>query len=206
MTLPHIARVPIPARMARLPLDKRGYPIPWNTATGKGNVPLFIINDTHRHLAALEFELCGICSDPLDRVRWFVGGPGSAFHPDGWYQDLPLHHECAHYALAVCPWLALPVYTRRIDVVDPSKLTPDLRVLFDPTHDPDRPALFVAIGSQGTEIGRQFSPYAGSTYIRPTKPYVAVEYWQHGQQLTQAAAHELIRTDWPGWTPPTFAG
>ena len=124
-----------PERIARLPHDKRGFPIPWNVLRGVDDAPIFTVNDERKSQQALTRELCPICGERLGRWKWWVGGPRAAFDEHGWYIDLPVHQECAHYALQTCPYLASPRYVEdhRVDVPDPSKLLPEHRVLVDQT-------------------------------------------------------------------------
>ena len=85
---------PIPKRMQHLPRDHRGYPIPamvWRDQTGQ---PHFTINDeTVRYMLLIE-NRCSICGTALLPLRWFVGGPLSAFDPNGMYLDPPVHRDC----------------------------------------------------------------------------------------------------------------
>jgi hypothetical protein len=124
--------------------------------------------------------LCAICGKKLTRGRWFVGGPLSAFHAEGCYIDTPLHGDCARYALQVCPYLAAPKYSGRLDdaKIDAAEL-PDTLVMIDPTVLPERPDVFVAVMATGQTIKRN----NGQIYVRPRRPYKNVEYWRFGQQL-----------------------
>jgi hypothetical protein len=55
---------------------------------------------------AAEDGLCGICGQANDGPYALVGGPESIeSHTFG---DLPMHEDCARYALQVCPFLAAP--------------------------------------------------------------------------------------------------
>jgi hypothetical protein len=169
--------IPIPERMAHLPRDRRGYPIPWSVyhdATGR---PHFQINDDVKRAIALARDWCPICANGLWRGRWFVGGPLSAFHPDGAYIDPPMHSECAHYALMACPYLAAPDYAKRIDARTLSKDDKSTMLLVDPTMIPERPEVFVALMTTGQErIGDN---------VRPRRPYSRIEYWRHGKQISE---------------------
>jgi hypothetical protein len=180
-----------PDRIARLPKDRRGYPIPWNVLRGVDDAPVFTVNDDRKHREALRRGLCPICGERLGRWKWFVGGPRSAFDPHGWYFDLPGHHECIQFALATCPYLATPRYLGRVDVPDPSKLPPEARILLDETMIPSRPDLFVAVASQFIEVQERalLAPY-----VRPMRPALAYEYWRHGRQVSKSEALPLLRT------------
>lgn len=166
---------PIPSRMAGLPRDHRGYPVPagvWRDRDGK---PHFTINDEQvRQGQALE-DRCPICGDVLLRGRWFVGGPRSGL--GGVYIDLPMHAECAHYALRACPYLAAPHYSKRLNAATVAADKFPSRMFNDPTMDPERPEVFVAIMGIGTgwivkdELIR---------YVYP-KRRAQIEVWRHGE-------------------------
>jgi hypothetical protein len=101
------SEVPLPKMMQHLRLDERGYPIFYIAQVDKTGKPHFTINNHELRNNCLEKDLCEICGKKLYRGRWFVGGPMSAFHPDGVYNDPPMHTECKDYAMQVCPWLAV---------------------------------------------------------------------------------------------------
>ena len=98
--------VPIPERMQHLDRDGRGYVIPWTVFRDSKGKAHFTINDENRRQTVIGRDCCPICAAKLLRGRWFVGGPGSAFHERGAYIDPPMHRECVVYALKVCPYLA----------------------------------------------------------------------------------------------------
>lgn len=200
---------PMPPRIAQLPRDSRGYPIPWNVlrrASGeRAGEPIFTVNDDRRAFRALRERLCPICGGPLGRWQWFTGGPRSAFDEHGWYLDLPGHRECAEYALAVCPYLSATKYLRRIDVPDMSGIGTPL--LMDDTIDDNRPEVFVAVASPRAEaslrgapdgLGRLVTPY-----VRPARPLTGWQVWRHGERLEREAAVAAVRsTMGAGWQPP----
>lgn len=168
----------IPSRMRALERDPRGYPIPWSVWRDNANHAHFTINDEIKRFRSLVEDLCAICGGKLMRNRWFVGGPGSAFDPNGAYFDPPMHGECAHFALKACPYLAAPHYTKRIDAgtVDFSNVSPD-QIFLDRTQSPERPAQFVAVLAIGQTL------YRPQYLVRPTRPYLRVEYWKNGERL-----------------------
>ena len=185
---PH-GQVAEPARIARLPHDPRGYPIPWNVLRRKNGEPVFTANDDTKHWAAIRQELCPICGERLGRWRWFTGGPASAFDPNGWYIDLPAHHECAQYSLQVCPYLAMPKYLRRIDVPNMEGLPTPVLMLDE--VDAERPEVFVSVAGPAIEIATRREAPLISPFVRPTRPYLAVEFWRHGKQLGESEGRGL---------------
>jgi hypothetical protein len=106
--------------MRGLRRDSRGYPEPWilyRDETGKAH---FSINDSGRVEFAKIDRLCSICGAPLldqgEKSMWMIGGPMSALHPDGAYNDPAVHRLCGIYALRVCPYLALPSWGKTTSV------------------------------------------------------------------------------------------
>ena len=103
-----------------------------------------------------------------------VGGPMSAFHPHGAYIDPPLHYECMQFALQTCPYLINQKYQKRIDgaTLDPSKATGVLQ-LIDPTMDPTRPKIFVAVMAVAQTV-------VENGYVVPKHPFRGLEFWRDG--------------------------
>lgn len=184
-------KVKIPERMSSLPLDERGYPIPFIVFRDDNNKPHFTINDEYKRLSIIKQDRCPICGEKLLRGRWFVGGPLSAFHPEGLYLDSGMHHECMNYAMQVCPYLAAPKYLKRIS--DKTVKTEDIsqsRLFIDPTVIDARPDVFVAIMTTGQKLIGKGSL---SLKIRPKKPCVDIQYWKYGKQIDKKTAKELIK-------------
>lgn len=188
--MPDRFAVPVPERMQSLPLDPRGYPIPWNVLRGKDGAGIFTVNSEEKHLVALQKSLCPLCGERLGQWKWFLGGPLSAFHPGGCYLDLPGHRDCIEYALQVCPYLALPRYIGRIDVPNPANLPLKVPFLVDQTVIPERPELFVAVASSHIEMLPN-PPLLPK--VRPKKPILEYQFWRHGRKISQTEALPLIR-------------
>jgi hypothetical protein len=181
-----VATTPVPERMQHLPRDRRGYPIFFGAFIDEDGTPFFTINDELKRAAMIRDDLCSICGRKLLRGRWFIGGAGSAFHPHGAYIDMPMHDECAHYALVVCPYLAVPSWRDAVAQAHLKQIK-DAIVAVDPTMIAGRPQLFVVVMA----IGQRMVP--GNTplqrYVRPARPYRKVEYWRHGQRIDDAVGH-----------------
>jgi hypothetical protein len=114
-TLPHL-----PPRMQRLPIDARGYPVPWFVAwldadgrvvpNGRGK-PDFRVISPGRIQDALIFRRCWICGDKLGSMASFVSGPMCGINRTA--GEPPSHLECATFAVKACPFLANPEMRRR---------------------------------------------------------------------------------------------
>lgn len=177
--------VPIPDRMKHLPKDPRGYPIPSNVLVDNKGKAHFAINDHEVREHHIKNELCPICAGKLLRGRWLVGGPASAFHEMGGYLDPPMHDECCHYALKVCPYLAAPSYGKRVDAKTLNPKDSPVGALFvDSTQIDIRPDVFVAIMHVGETYSYDQFGYVHA--IKPKRPFRKIEYWQNGTLMSDA--------------------
>jgi hypothetical protein len=57
-----------PPRIAALPLDHRGFPVPWFVAWQDGK-PVFPAMDGEKLIAAIRFGHCWVCGQPLGRHK-----------------------------------------------------------------------------------------------------------------------------------------
>ena len=166
--------IEVPDRMKHLERDHRGYPIPYIVFRDDEGKPHFTINDHAKVNRCKHDEICAICGQELLRGRWFLGGPMSAFHPNGAYIDPPLHHECMRFAVQTCPYLINVKYTKRIDgnTLDMNKAK-GVTSIIDPTMDPTRPKIFVAVMA----VAQWITP---NGYVQPKHPYRGLEFWRDG--------------------------
>lgn len=187
--------VPIPDRMKALARDARGYPIPFIALIDSSGVAHFSTNDTTKTYRCHYEGRCGICGQKLLAAKWFVGGPLSAFHPDGAYFDAPMHGECAEYACRVCPWIAAPNYARSIARSVMKTLQEKEgahRVMIDPTVREERPSFFVAIRVRDYTI-RQTPPLF-LTFV-PKRPPRGMRFFKHGQEIGVSDVTEMLAAD-----------
>lgn len=183
--------VPIPDLMRHLPRDKRGYPIPANVQIDPDGTPHFALNPEEIRQKLFKEDRCSICGGKLLRGRWMIGGPASAFHPDGAYQDPPVHHECGHYALQVCPYLAMPSYTKPVSTKTmANRDVPSVSIVIDPTLIKNRPDPFVMVMYVGQTFSYDFPGHVRT--IRPKRPYRRCEFWSNGVQLSDREGVERI--------------
>lgn len=96
---------PLPERMKSLPLDPRGYPIPWFVGTVEGKRD-FRVADRRKRVLAVKNHLCWICGQKLGRYLAFVIGPMCAVNKNT--SEPPSHRDCALFAVQACPFMLLP--------------------------------------------------------------------------------------------------
>lgn len=103
---------PLPRHMQTLPVDARGYPVPWFVEWING-VPEFRAMDPAKWRLALTQSRCWVCGGTLGRHRVFVIGPMCAVNRVT--SEPPCHRECAEWSARNCPFLSRPQMVRRED-------------------------------------------------------------------------------------------
>lgn len=101
---------PLPERLARLPIDARGYPVPWFVAWIDG-VPDFRILDTPKWGQAVNEKRCWVCGESMGAWLAFLLGPMCTITRT--ISEPPSHRECAEWSAVHCPFLATPSMVRR---------------------------------------------------------------------------------------------
>jgi hypothetical protein len=106
-----VDRVPMPARIARLPRNKAGYPTPWFVAEQPDGTFDFRVADPAKHVEAVRSRLCWVCGQPLGVYVAFPVGPMCAINLIS--GEPPSHRDCVEYSVRVCPFLVVPGMRRR---------------------------------------------------------------------------------------------
>jgi hypothetical protein len=124
----HPALPPLPARMKKLPVDPRGFPVPWfvewfhadgtvfehpNTPVRKGDYPDFRVIDARKIRLAYQRRLCWVCGEALGKFMAFVIGPMCAVNRTS--GEPPAHRDCGIFSATGCPFLAKPAVERRVN-------------------------------------------------------------------------------------------
>lgn len=101
---------PLPPKMAGLPVDERGYPVPYFVAWVDGK-PDHRIADGSKMPSAVKLGLCWMCGQPLGRFKSFCIGPMCSITRT--ISEPPSHLDCVRYAAQACPWMTRPHAKRR---------------------------------------------------------------------------------------------
>lgn len=101
---------PLPRYFHRLPIDDRGYPVPFFVAWIDGK-PDFRVADGRSLSRCVKEKICWLCGQPLGRNLAWVIGPMCAINRVS--SEPPQHLECADFAARACPFLARPKAKRR---------------------------------------------------------------------------------------------
>lgn len=102
---PTIAKLDMPARIAALPIDKRGYPVPKFVSWIDGE-PDFRVVDYAWLQKATTHGFCFMCGERLGRHKAFTIGPMCAINRIS--SEPPSHVECATFAVKACPFMLHP--------------------------------------------------------------------------------------------------
>lgn len=184
--------------MRTLAKDKRGYPVPFLVVVDKSGLPQFTINDVRKVQQCIGKKLCAICGKRFDRnpvsfkkdEMWFVGGSRCFTHQHGAFLDPPAHLECAEYALRVCPFLAAPHYSGRIDTAKlKEENLPDgmavVRTDYMPPQLPERFGLGLCHSYRIT------SPNPGGVMFL-VDDWRYIEWWREGERINAPDTAEPI--------------
>jgi hypothetical protein len=185
----------MPPRIARLPRDDRGYPIPrfiqWLDNQGRpvsrlalGAEPDFRYSDEHYRVEAYKRGLCWVCGDVMIRHRVFAIGPMCVINRVT--MEPACHRECAEYAARACPFMINPREKRNEKNLDPTAGAPGIVV----RRNPGVTCLYE------TREAKPFNVKGGGWLIRLGKPD-RVDWWAKGRQATRDEIMESIDTGYP---------
>src|SRR5262249_17464120 len=113
-----------PWNISTLPVDERGYPIPWFVAEQPDGTRDFRVADPRKIVLAFRKRLCWVCGRPLHRYGCFVVGPLCALNHVS--SEPPSHPVCAAFSVRSCPFMTQPKRIRDsrglegLDVSDPA--------------------------------------------------------------------------------------
>jgi hypothetical protein len=171
-----------PPRVARLPTDAHGRPVPWFVAWIDG-VPDFRIVASGKVAEAVQFVRCFICGDDLGRWLTFAVGPMCTINRTA--PEPPAHKDCAVYAAQACPFLTRPGMRRRGAGL-PAGLAVDSHAPgVTVAHNPGGTALWT------TRAQQPFSDDKGGLLFRMGDPH-EVLWFAEGRSATRAEVLEAL--------------
>lgn len=177
---------PLPDRVRSLPLDKRGYPVPWFVAWIDGE-PDFRVIGPGKMVEAVKDNRCWICGQQLGVYKAFVLGPMCAVTRTT--SEPPNHRDCAIFAATACPFLTRPHMKRSA-----AELPEGTREAagFHLDRNPGATAVWI------TRTFRPFIPFAGAKGIlyKVGDPN-EVLWYANGRDATRAEVEESIAGGYP---------
>lgn len=165
----------LPPRLQRLPVDDRGYPVPWFVAWIDGK-PEFRVADSEKFQRAIQERRCWVCGDVLGAHLTFVLGPMCGINRTT--AEPPCHRECAEWSARNCPFLSRPQMVRREDDVINNELLQANAPGCALTRNPGVTLLWT------TKTFRFFSDGKGKRLIH-FGPAEHVSWYAHGRSATR---------------------
>lgn len=184
---------PMIPRIENLPVDERGYPVPYfvqwldengaPTPRGVGR-PDHRIADSTAFMDCVINGKCWICGQPMGRIGVFVIGPMCALNKNT--AEPPSHQDCARWAVKGCPFLSNPDSVRRENKIP------------EGVNDPAGIMIRRNPGVMALWASRTWEPYAapGGFLIHTGEP-ISVEWWCRGQLATREQVIEAIDSGYP---------
>jgi hypothetical protein len=170
--------------MRDLPVDERGFPVPWFVAWVDGK-PEFRAMDREKFVRAIKQRLCWVCGERLGTNLCFVAGPMCGINRTS--SEPPSHVECARWSAKNCPFLSNPRMIRREDeVTDKGK---ENVAGFGLTRNPGVAMLWIT---------RQYDVFRvdNGWLIQMGEPE-SVEWWACGRAATREEVMHSIETGLP---------
>ena len=202
-------------KIAALPRDARGLPLPANLACdAKTGRPIYAGADLNKEIDLLCEGRCAVTGAKLDTGDvWFVSTPDLALSPFGMILDAPICGEAKDFSLQVCPYFSIRNYQRLSDA-QKDAITKNQGV--DRIEKSILPSRFAAVRVQGFNM----TPTANGMVYRPSRTYTRVEFWKEGvpEQAFKgdtiknllvehyARAKEMFPGAWPEWVHQSIDG
>lgn len=172
----------MPSRIARLPKDDRGYPVPWFVAWIDGK-PDFRVVDTKKLSIAHNKNCCWVCGDVMGVHRVYVIGPMCVINRVT--SEPGCHRGCAEWSVQACPFLSKP-RMRRNEKNMPDHQQPGGIMI---ARNPGVMALYEALGATPFQTGE-------GVLFRLSAP-TRVDWWTEGRPATRAEAWASIEGGYP---------
>jgi hypothetical protein len=181
----------MPDRIARLPRDSRGYPVPWFVCWMKDGEPCprgegepdFRVISPNGLSRAYQHGRCWICGEPLGVHRVYVIGPMCVVNRVT--SEPPNHRECAEFAAKACPFLTNPRQKRDRKDLPEDSYSAGLPIDRNPG----------AVALYETRVAKPFK--AGEGYLFRLGPPDRIDWWARGRQATRAEIEASISSGYP---------
>jgi hypothetical protein len=170
--------------MLHLPVDARGYVVPWFVAWVDG-VPEFRAMDPKKWVEAVRYKLCWVCGTRLGAHFAFVVGPMCLVNLTS--SEPPSHLQCATWSAINCPFLSRPQMVRRENDLPATMETPGIAI----RRNPGVTAVYVTKGF------RVFDDGVGKPLIKIPEEHTEIQWYADGRKATREEIQESIDTGLP---------
>lgn len=181
---------PLPARMANLRRDARGYPVPW-FVHWEGEEPDFRVIGAGKIREAHLFERCWVCGERRGRFMAFVLGPMCAVNRTS--SEPPCHRDCAIFSAKACPFLTRPKMRRNKKGVEGKLESNSAGVAID-----RNPGVALVWETRSYDLFVPPPPHnkGGGVLFQIGEP-IAVHWFAEGREATRAEVMHSIETGLP---------
>lgn len=180
----------IPLRMRQLPIEARGYPVPWFVEWING-VPDFRVMDRRKWGLAIRFGNCWLCGEPVGVRRTFVIGPMCGITRTT--NEPASHHECATFAAIACPFMTRPQAKYRTANLPDHQEAPGVPIF----RNPGVTCLWTTREFNVFRVGGNSDPIGNpGQLIRIGEPTL-VEWYAEGRRATYAEIMHSVETGLP---------
>ncbi len=177
----------LPPRIAKLPVDERGYPVPFFVAWPDGK-PEFRMADGLKLARCHREKLCWVCGEKLGKYMTFAIGPMCSINRIS--AEPPSHRDCCEWYVKGCPFLSKPQMVRR----DPDGLRE--------TSGHVEPAGLMIERNPGvtmlwTTLSYKLTPDHNGRALFAIGEPEHISWWREGRPATRAEVLESIETGLP---------
>jgi len=182
---------PMPNRIARLPKDERGFPVPWFVAWIDGK-PDFRVVDAAKLPVAHHHHRCWICGDVMGVHQVYPIGPMCLINRVT--SEPASHRTCAEFALRACPFLTKPRMRRNDKSLPEESYTTGIAI----ARNPGVTCLYEARGAEPFSVpgGRRRAPALTHILFRLAPP-TRVDWWTEGREASRAEVWAAIESGYP---------
>ncbi len=173
---------PLPPAIAKLPIDERGYPVPWFVGWVDGK-PEFRCMDGRKLDAAIKRRLCWVCGEPLGIEKTFVIGPMCTVNRVS--SEPASHLTCAEFSVQACPFLTKPHMCRRENDLPQHHEPPGVAIMRNP-----------GVTALWTTQSHTLEVAGDGVLFRLGWPE-SVSWWAEGRTATRAEVEASIESGLP---------
>lgn len=189
---------PLTQRIAALPVDERGYPVPffvqWLDAENNaaednapGARPEFRMMNGQKFVLCYRRKLCWVCGQPRGEKATFVIGAMCAINRTS--SEMPCHYECAEWSVKGCPFLSRPNMVRREDDLIRSNKENTAGIAIE-----RNPGVSLLWTSRNF---RPFKAHNNGGYLMNVGHPINVSWWREGRAATREEIMESIDSGIP---------
>jgi hypothetical protein len=181
------SNIPVPRRMAHLPVAPSGYIVPWFVSKLGDGTHDFRAFDWIKMQRAVKQKLCWLCGQSLGHRLAFVLGPMCIVNRI--ISEPPSHRDCAEYAVRACPFLTQPRMRRNTVDLPEGSISPPGEHL---DRNPGAVAIYI------TQSFRPFRPDRGKAgLLFELGAPIDIAFYREGRLATRAEVLESIDSGMP---------